>query len=386
MIKKRKIKKKVFTFCLLFILYLVSILSLGNYLLSREVPKIPKLKEEIKENYPKYYQASMIATGDALLHQAVYNDASNGDGTYNFLKQMELIKPLIKNYDLAFYNQESIIGGKSLGLSTYPRFNSPDEIGDCMVGLGFNMVSLANNHTLDKNEEGVLYSTAYWKTKDVLTAGSYNSWEDREEVRIKEKNNIKYTLLSYTTTTNGLLPPKGKEYLTNIYSDEKAKEDIEKLRNKVDLLIVSMHWGSEYTHVPTSEQTKIANYLASLGVDLIIGHHPHVLQPIQYIDNTLVFYSLGNYISAQEGIERLTGVLVSFNITKQINEDQSSSISFSDIKADLIYTKYSNWRNFKVYPYAELNDDILYSYQKHYDKYKSILMEYDNTIQVTSLE
>ncbi len=381
--QKRRLKKRVkVAFLLLCIALGFCLYVLFNVPEKTNTP----VPEKVVETYPKYYNLSMVATGDVLIHKTVYSDASKGDGTYDFCKQMKYIEPLINNYDLAFYNQESIIGGKNLGLSTYPRFNSPDEIGDCMVSLGFNLVSLANNHTMDKNEVGVLYSTAYWKTKDVLTAGSYTSWEDRGELRIKEKNNIKYAMLSYTTVTNGLLPPTGKEYLTNIYSDEKAKEDIEKLRDKVDLLIIAMHWGSEYTQTPTEEETRIANYLASLGVDLVIGHHPHVLQPIQYINNTLVLYSLGNYISGQQGIDRLTGALVSLNITKQVNEDQTSSISFSDIKADLIYTKYIDWKNFQIYPYDELTNTLLPGYQDYYTKYKSVLMQYDNTIQVTSLE
>lgn len=384
--RKRKLKKNVkitfLLFCFILGFCLYAVLNFSN----RPKDNDKKTQEEIKDIYPKYYHLSMIATGDVLIHKTVYEDASNGDGTYDFCKQMKHIKPLINNHDLAFYNQESIIGGKDLGLSTYPRFNSPDEIADCMISLGFNLVSLANNHTMDKNEKGVLYSVNYWKTKNVLTAGSYNSLEDRSELRIKEKNEIKYTLLSYTTVTNGLLPPAGKEYLTNIYSEEKAKEDIEKLRDKVDLLIVAMHWGTEYTQKPTEEQTKIANYLASLGVDLIIGHHPHVLQPIQYIGNTLVLYSLGNYISGQQGVDRLTGALISFNITKQVNEDKTTKLSFSDINADLIYTKYTNWKNFQIYPYSNLTNDLLPGYQDYYNKYKNVLMQYDNTIQVTSLE
>ena len=132
------------------------------------------------------------------------------------------------------------------------------------------------------------------KNKGVLTAGSYSSFDDRNEIKIKEKNNITYTLLSYTTVTNGpgLLPPSGKEYLTNIYSKTKAKEDIERLKGKVDIIMVSMHWGNEYTSTPHSTQIEIAKYLSELGVNIIIGHHPHVLEPVTKINDTLVMYSL----------------------------------------------------------------------------------------------
>lgn len=352
--------------------------------------KVEKKKEEKKETYPKTYELSMIMTGDALIHNSVFKDAALGDGNYDFTKQMEYIAPIIKNYDLAFYNQETIIGGKDLGISTYPLFNSPDEIGDCMVNMGFNMVNLASNHTLDKGEKGVLYSLNYWKNKDVLTAGSYESEEDRVTPRIREKNGIKYTLLSYTTSTNGIPHPGGKDYYAVTYSDEKAKEDIERVRDKVDVIFVSMHWGTEYYQSADSNQKRIAQYLSDLGVNVIIGTHPHVLEPIEYIGDTLVIYSLGNFISAQIGVERLTGALVSLNITKTVNEDQTSSIALSDLNTELIYTYYKRtpnyWSEFKVIPYSQLSDEILPGYKDYYNKFSAVIKQYDNAIPVTSLE
>lgn len=349
-----------------------------------------KKEEEPKETYPKTYKVSMIMTGDALIHNSVFKDAYIGDGNYDFTKQMEYISPMIKNYDLAFYNQETIIGGKDLGISTYPLFNSPEEIGDCMINMGFNMINLASNHTLDKGEKGVLHSLEYWKTKDVLTAGSYESEEDRITPRIREKNGIKYTLLSYTTSTNGIPYPNGKEYYAVPYSDERAKEDIERIKNEVDVIFVSMHWGTEYYQGADVNQKRIAKYLSDLGVNVIIGTHPHVLEPIEYIGDTLVIYSLGNYISAQIGVERLTGALVTLNITKTVNKDQTSSISLSDLNSELIYTYYEHtpnyWSNFKVIPYKNLTDEILPNYRNYYDKFSSVLKQYDNTVPVTSLE
>lgn len=323
-------------------------------------------------------RASLIMFGDCLLHGAVYGDADNHDGTYNFDKMFEYIKPVIQNYDLAFYNQESIIGGKELGLSTYPRFNSPEEIGETMTNMGFNLVSLANNHTLDRGEQGVLNSVAYWSEKDAMVAGSYDSFESRDKVQIGTVNGITYTLLSYTTVTNGLTPTAGKEYLTNIYSEEKVKEDIARVRDKVDVVLVSMHWGVEYTHVPVEEQTKIAKFLASQGVDIVIGHHPHVVQPIEYIDNTLVIYSLGNMISAQIGTERLTGGVVSLDIVKD-----ETGIRLENLSTDVIYTAYSGTiQNFRVVPYINLTDQSLYNYLGLKETYSNILTEYDKTIKV----
>ena len=326
------------------------------------------------------YQISLIMVGDALIHSTVYQDAHQADGSYDFKPMLEYTKPITTKYDLAYYNQETILGGVGLGLSNYPRFNSPTEVGDAFLDSGFNLVSLATNHTMDKGETGVLNSLNYWNSKKhVATAGSYSSFEDRNKERIYEMNGIKYAFFSYTTWTNGLETPQGKEYLNNVYSDEKAKEDIEKIRDKVDVVIVAMHWGTEYNLGVDYSQTSIANYLSSLGVDIIIGAHPHVVEPIEYIGKTLVIYSLGNYISDQIGVERLTGLMVAVDINKTI-EDGNTTISIDNLKADLLYTKSNYGRNFKVYPYSRLDDSILPNYMSYYEKYKSVVMDRNKNI------
>lgn len=311
--------------------------------------------------------------GDALIHDSIYKDSRTTGDNYDFSSIFTNINDKIKNYDLAFYNQETIIGGKNLGLSSYPRFNTPDEFANLMVGIGFNVVSLANNHSMDKNEAGILYSNNYWATqKGVITSGTNSSFEEQDNIKIAEKNGIKYAMIAYTTLTNGLNAPRGKEYLVNIYSNERARRDIEQVRDKVDVLMVSMHWGVEYTNTPTQNQKDIATYLSSLGVDIIIGHHPHVIQPIEYIGNTIVFYSLGNFVSAQVGSDKLTGLIASIDITKT-ELDGNITINYSDITADLIYTYYNRFREFKIIPYTNINASYLPNYLAMYNKYEGIL-------------
>lgn len=382
----RRLKKKVKIGLYILIVLLIVILGVLFYELGDTNQKvIPEDKKETTTittttKKKESNKISMVAVGDCLIHRFVYTDASNGDGTYSFSKMFTEVEGLIKKHDLAFYNQESNIGGKSLGLSAYPRFNSPEEIGDDMINLGFNLVSLVNNHTMDKGEKGVINSVNYWKTKPgVYYTGQALSFEDRESnIKILEKNGIKYAFFAYTTVTNGLVPPTGKEYLTNIYSEEKVKQDIEKVRDKVDLIIVSMHWGEEYTTYPSSGQKAIAKFLASQGVNLVIGNHAHSIQPVEMIDDTLVFYALGNFIAAQDTIDKQTGAIATFNI----NKDEEGNITFSDIKADLIYTYFKGSRNFKVYPYTKLNNSLLNNYQTYYNKYKSVLTRYTDIIEV----
>ena len=348
-----------------------------------------KFKSEKKEvpgsiNNEETTKVSFVMVGDGLIHSSVYNDAYK-DGKYDFTSQLELIKPIVSNYDLAFYNQETILGGTSIGLSDYPTFNSPWEFGDAMLDAGFNIVNLASNHTLDRGEKAILKSCEYWKGKQVLTAGSYCSKEESEEVKIFQKNGIKYTMLAYTYGTNGIAVPPGKEYLVNLYSDEKVKADIEKVRDKVDLLLVSMHWGVEYQSTPTDEQIREAEYLSKLGVDIIIGTHPHVIEPVTYIDDTLVVYSLGNFISAQStnnDYNTMVELMTSVDIVKT-TKDGKSSIKLENLNNELLYNFYrkgSKWYDFKVIPFSQMNTEYNSEYKRLYDKYGAVVKMYDENM------
>ena len=364
-------KKKIIVLITI-VIFLVSISSLIILGIQKKSKDIEK---KVVEPQQEEYKLTLGMVGDTLYHGGLYVDGKNRNNKdYDFTHNLVNIRPYIEKYDLAFYNQESILGGTSLGLSTYPRFNSPQQVGDAYLEAGFNLVSLANNHTLDKGESGIKKSVAYWKEKDAVTAGSYTSEEERSNPKIHTKNNINYVLLAYTTTTNGLIAPKGKEYLVNTYSYDKVKDDIEKVRDNTDIIIVSMHWGDEYQHTPSKHQIKIAKELSSLGADIIIGHHPHVIQPIEIIDETVVFYSLGNFISGQVGIDRLIGLLGSVEIKKKVVDGIVTNVSIGNIKGDLTYTyKTSNMRNYTVYPFSKLTDEILPGYKKYKSSFEAYL-------------
>lgn len=322
-------------------------------------------------------ELNLIMAGDALLHASVYNDAKQENGSYDFSKMLTALE-VAKKYDLAFYNQETILGGVELGLSTYPAFNSPQEFGDNMLSLGFNLISLANNHTLDRGEKAVRSSLAYWKGKPAVTAGSYDSFKERNNIQIQQKNGITYALLAYTYGTNGIPLPKGKEYLVNVYTKKILKDDIENIRKKVDFLMVSMHWGIEYDFIPSQEQRDLAKFLADLGVDLIIGTHPHVVQPAEWIGDTLVYYSLGNLISGQRGTNKRIGMLGSVHIAKI----QDGKVKLSNPRAELIYTYYNTqFKDFKLMWFNELNNNILPNYKSIYKEYMNIITQGKQEIQ-----
>lgn len=393
--KKTISKKKLGIVLLILGLMLIAIggtIYIVTELSSNKPTKEPiKVEEPKKEEKPKEETTSFsfIAVGDALIHDGIYYDANtwqvgkDGYYVYDFTSMFTDLAEVIKPYDLKFYNQETIIGGKNLGLSGYPCFNSPNEVAEDLTEIGFNIVNLASNHTMDKGTAGAIYSANYWhKKKDVLAVGSYTSKEHRNTIEVRKENGITYAMLSYTYGTNGIPVPAGYEYLVNVwptgngYEAYKAqvKKDVESVRDRVDVLMVSMHWGIEYqTGYYNTYQRDAAEYLASLGVDVIIGTHPHVVQPIEYIDDTLVVYSLGNMISAQVGLDKLVGGVVAFNVEKTTLDGKVTDVSIKDVKADLIYTYYNNFQNFKVIPFYKLNDNLLYGYRNIYNKYKAYL-------------
>ena len=198
------------------------------------------------------------------------------------------------------------------------------------------------------------------------------------ENKIFEKNGIKYAILNYTYGTNGIPVPYGKEYLVNLWDDtnnydgykEKVINDISNLKDKVDVLMVAMHWGREYTFIPTDLEKETAKFLADHDVDIIIGTHPHVIQPVEWIDDTLVIYSLGNFISNQLviGLNPAIGLMVGVDITV---DGDTTKISIKE--KELLYSYSDNSTKFKVIPFSKMNDDILPDYKSVEEKYMSIV-------------
>lgn len=414
MAKKRKLKKK---FKLLFFLLLIAIIiTYGftfykNYNSKKDNNKnnndVKVVKEE--ENiYPKTYKLSLVATGDGLLHNSVYNDAYDSTtDTFDFSPQLSMVKDIIGKYDLAYYNQETLFGGKQVemfgsslgapGYSSYPYFNSPSAFGDAMVDIGFNMVSLASNHSCDCTritKECIINSYNYWKSKDILYAGFNDSEDSMDDYIIKEKNGITYSMLNYTVTLNGLNRYMEEDYLINVYDEQRVKKDIEAIRDKVDVLIVAMHWhtGAEYSLYNTDKNVEIANYLSDLGVDIILGTYSHCLQPFDIInDKTVVFYSLGNFISNQGdliptiGYKGIVGALASMDITKTVEKDGSKSIKVDNIGAELIYTYNNNHHNYLVIPFSQMNETYNSKYKEIYDDYVQVLTRLNNNINIVPL-
>lgn len=350
-------------------------------------------EEQQKEDESSAKQAdedkvSLFLCGDGLLHESVYMDAMNDDGSFNFAKQLDRISSIAEKYDLQYYNQETILGGTELGLSGYPTFNSPLEFGTYMVKNGFNLVSTANNHCLDMGWQGVVNSRKFWNAqKGVLMQGTNTSQAEYDETAVMEVNGIKIAFLSYCEHTNGINPDYSYEvnYFPGYEQEMLAK--VRKAKEENDVVIIAMHWGTEYSYEVNDTQRSLARQLAEAGADVIVGNHVHVIEPFEWIGDSVVFYAMGNLISTQIDVENRIGMIAGMDLVRTTNSDGSTSVKIENLKADLHFTytegEYPALRtNVQVYPFWQLDDSILPGYADTYKEFKSIITALDSNIQI----
>src|SRR5699024_10737577 len=263
---------------------------------------------------------SITAVGDILLHGRVYGGTSKKTG-YKFEEQMQSIQSIVGNSDINIANLETVIGGNEIGLSAFPRFNAPVEIGYTLKKIGFDIVNLANNHIMDKGEEGVLTTISNLEKIGLNYVGAYKNEEDSIAMRIYNIKGIRLCIMGFTQGTNGHIIPDGKDYLVNTLKGKsliKIRSIVGRIKRKniADVVIVNIHFGSEYRLFPNNRQEEVVHAFCEGGADIILGHHPHVLQPPNWIENSLgdktfVAYSLGNFFSGQNGIHRQVGAVLS---------------------------------------------------------------------------
>ena len=272
--------------------------------------------------------ASIVMVGDVLLHERVSDSGLMEDGSYNYDHIFANVKDEIEEADLAIANQEVILGGRELGLSGYPSFNGAYEVGDSLVNAGFDVILHATNHSLDKGKNGITNCINFWKENypDTGMLGIHESKEDADNVYITNVNGIDIAVLNYTYGTNGIAVPQDMPYAVDIWNEEDIKADVQKAREEADFIIVCPHWGTEYELNETEDQKNKAQFLADIGVDLVIGTHPHVIEPVEWLTGkdgnmTLVYYSIGNFVNATSGTgkgaaARMVGAMAKVNIKK----------------------------------------------------------------------
>lgn len=343
--------------------------------------------------------AKLTLVGDFLYEEPYYNAINSGEDINNYFS---LVKDYFKNDDLSIGNMEVVITDGTLEVSGEGfSFCAPEYIGKQVVDLGMDVLSTANNHSNDRGLEGRIATKKYFEdNSNILTVGTYDEKRDITK-NIKEINGIKFGFLSYTYGTNvkvsenlryslGLFKdPDTKEF--NDEYKELIKKEVNTLKDKVDCLIVLVHWGNEFTYQKHEEQTSLATYLNSLGVDIIVGGHSHSIQPIEWIKgdkyDTLVYYSLGNFVSADDDISRAGETFdnaYQFGILSQLEiKKENNNIEINNITTEPIINYYDNGlKNFLLIPYSKYTTDYEithYRYQHNFTK-EFVKTTYENVI------
>ena len=305
---------------------------------------------------------TFTALGDNLIHSSIYKQASRrarGNG-YDFEYAYAGAADLLDKADITVLNQETLICNDIFEPSTYPCFNSPVALGDHMAQLGVDVFTIANNHTLDKGVKGLSACLDYYDGRGMVRVGAYRDQEDRENIRIVEKDGVKVAFLCYTESLNGLSLPEDTQLQIGRFDKDTIIKEIKAADEISDICVVSLHWGTENSGVVEDYQRVAASEFAEAGADVIIGNHPHVLREIEMIETsdggqTLCAYSLGNFISAQSVGTNLIGGVLNFGVT--VEEGKANVIC--DTEFIPIVTHYDgNYSNVRLYKLSDYTPEM----------------------------
>lgn len=274
-------------------------------------------------------EVSIIMVGDMLMHTPVEESALQEDGTYSYDAIFANTVEEIQAADLAIVNQEVIIAGEDFDVSGYPAFNAPFELGHDLIEAGFDVICHGTNHALDQGKKGLKSCIAFWEEQypEIPVLGIHGSKEDQEEIYIYEQDGLKIAVLNFTYGTNGIALPSDMQFAVDMLEEEAVVAAIAKAEEMADFTVVCPHWGTEYVLEQTKEQEKWAEIFFENGVDLVIGTHPHVIEPIEMITDEetghsmLVYYSIGNFVnwtsSSGNGIaNRMVGGMAQITVGK----------------------------------------------------------------------
>jgi poly-gamma-glutamate synthesis protein (capsule biosynthesis protein) len=289
----------------------------------------PDLTETMPEPEPEPdREALLLAVGDIMMHspqiQAGYRPDTD---SYAFDSFFSKVKPILEQGDWVVGNLETTLAGEDLKYTGYPMFNAPAELADALVTAGFQIITTANNHSMDRKETGVVRTLKELRSRGLIPVGTAESAEDSRRKTIVEKNGIKIGFAAYTYGTNGIPIPSDKPYLVNLIDEDTIVRDIRELRGAgAELIAISLHFGEEYQRFPNDEQIRLVQTCIEAGADIILGSHPHVVQPYQWFQvqqedgssrSAVAIYSLGNFISNQVGDYKDYGVIFGVKILKR---------------------------------------------------------------------
>ena len=298
----------------------------------QEIEEQKQKSEEANENEEEEEQETdatftMAAIGDIMCHNTQYMDAYNQEtGAYDFSYVFEDISFYTKTADIAIGSLETTFAGEEEGYSSYPTFNTPDSLAYELKSIGLDVLSTAGNHALDKGFDGLSRTIDVLNDADIAHLGTYKSQEEQDKVLFKYVKGVKIAFINYTYGTNGITVPSDKEFCVNLIDKDLIKKHIETAKEgNADIIVACMHWGSEYKTTPSTSQTELADFLFQNGVDIVLGNHPHVLEPMEKRTITLedgttkdgfIIYSLGNFIADQNAKNTRNSVILNLTITK----------------------------------------------------------------------
>ena len=302
--------------------------SLNNENISEENSVGVDVQEQPQESQEeKDISFTMAVTGDIMCHNTMFKDAYNSTTKdYDFSYMFDDIKYYLQTADIAIGNLETTFAGSERGYSGYPTFNTPEILAKNLKKIGIDVVSTANNHSLDKGYSGLESTIQFLDEADLSHTGTFTSEEEQNTILIKHIKGINIAFLSFTYGTNGIPVPDGKEYCINLIDEDLILEQLNLAKEQnPDIICVSMHWGTEYRTTPTSEQEDLANFLFENGADIILGNHPHVLEPMEKREIKLengetkegfIVYSLGNFMADQNYKNTRSTAILELSITK----------------------------------------------------------------------
>lgn len=369
-------KKLIKLICLTGILF-ISSCNIYPETKTEKLPEtLPVESPQPPQPTPYVTEAKLMAVGDIMMHGMQIKSGYNSQTkTYSYQAFFTEVKDILSAGDWVIGNLETTLAGAESGYTGYPLFNAPATLADAIKWAGFNILTTANNHSLDRREKGLLKTLKNLRDRDIYPVGTAASLAESQHILMVEKNKILMAFLAYTYGTNGIPIPQGKDYLVNLIDEQKIIQDITRAREKgADIVTVSLHFGAEYQRLPNTQQKQLVENLVNGGADIILGSHPHVVQPYKFFQITeengdtrqaVAIYSMGNFISNQMRKYTDLGVIFQVNIQKNFPEE---TIKISTVKG--IPTWVHRYRkngklNFRVLPLEEVvnakNDPLLKS-------------------------
>ena len=336
-----------------------------QYLSNLNTLETPDKEEKVNSQENSDTSFNLTAIGDIMCHNTQYIDAYNSNtGEYDFSYVFDDINHYIKNSNITVANLETTFAGEDKGYSNYPRFNTPDALAYNLKKLGVDVISTAGNHSLDYGFDGLSRTIDILNSADISHVGTYKTQEERDTIVFKYVKGIKIAFINYAYGTNGITLPSDKAFCINLIDKDLIKKDIENAKSQnADMIVASVHWGTEYSTIPNDTQNELADFLFQNGVNIILGTHPHVLQKMEKRTVTLedgttqdgfIIYSLGNFISDQNAKNTRTSIILDLKITKHAD----NSISIDEVNYTPIYMYKNSSASSKKMKLLDINKTI----------------------------